>query len=41
MLDGKKKLAEALALYEKAAECVALDAKERLEIEAAIDELKD
>ena len=40
MLDGKKKLAEALALYEKAAECVALDAKERLEVEAAIDELK-
>ena len=40
MLDGKKKLAEALALYEKAAQCVALDAKERLEVEAAIDELK-
>ena len=41
MLDGKKKLAEALALYELAAECVALDAKERLEVEAAIDELKE
>ena len=41
MHDGKKKLAEALALYELAAECVALDAKERLEVEAAIDELKE
>jgi len=41
MLDGNKKLAEVLALYGKAADCVALDAKERLEVEAAIDELKE
>lgn len=41
MLDGKKKLAEAIALYEQAADCVAADAKERLEVEAAIDELKE
>lgn len=40
MLDGKKKLAEVMNLYAQAAECVALDAKERLEVEAAIDELK-
>lgn len=40
MLDGKKKLAEVMSLYAQAAECVALDAKERLEVEAAIDELK-
>lgn len=40
MLEGNKKLAEVMGLYEQAAECVAVDAKERLEVEAAIDELK-
>ncbi|CDG82032.1 hypothetical protein [Janthinobacterium agaricidamnosum] len=41
MLDGKKKMAEALALYQEAAACVAVDAMERLDVEAAIEELKE
>lgn len=40
MLDGDRKLAEVLALYEQAAGLQAQDAKERLEVEDANDELK-
>ena len=41
MLDGKKKMAEAIALYEAAAGCDARDAMERLDVEAAKAELED
>ena len=41
MLDGKKKMAEAVALYEQAAACDARDAMERLDVEAAKEELED
>lgn len=41
LLEGKKKMAEALTLYQQAAACAALDAMERLHVEAALDELKD
>jgi tetratricopeptide (TPR) repeat protein len=41
MLDGKKKMAEAIGLYEEAAGCDARDAMERLDVEAAKEELKD
>lgn len=40
MLDGKKKLAQALQLYREAAGCTACDATERLYVEAALLELK-
>jgi tetratricopeptide (TPR) repeat protein len=40
MLDGKKKLAEAIALCEAAVNCVPRDAMERLDVEAARIELK-
>lgn len=40
-LDGKKKMDEAVALYEEAAACEAADAMERLDIEMAKDELPD
>ncbi|WP_317205525.1 hypothetical protein [Janthinobacterium sp.] len=41
LLDGKKKMAEAIGLYEEAAVCEALDAMERLDVEAAKEELQD
>ncbi|PHV05074.1 hypothetical protein CSQ96_23050 [Janthinobacterium sp. BJB412] len=41
MLDGKKKMAEAVALYEQAAACEPRDAMERLDVEAAKEELED
>ncbi|MFA9215867.1 MAG: hypothetical protein ACEQSK_02070 [Sphingomonadaceae bacterium] len=41
MLDGKKKMAEAVALYEAAAQCEPRDAMERLDVEAAKAELED
>jgi len=41
MLDGKKKMEEAVALYEAAAHCEARDAMERLDVEAAKEELED
>ncbi|NRR28672.1 hypothetical protein HSX11_00430 [Oxalobacteraceae bacterium] len=41
MLDGKKKMDEAVALYEVAAGCEAHDAMERLDVEAAKEELED
>ncbi|MBJ7313170.1 hypothetical protein ACFOLJ_30570 [Rugamonas sp. CCM 8940] len=41
MLDGKKKMAEALALYQQAAACDARDAMERLDVEAAKEKLED
>ena len=41
MLDGKKKMDEAVALYEAAAACDAKDAMERLDIEMAKEELTD
>jgi tetratricopeptide (TPR) repeat protein len=41
MLDGKKKMAEAIGLYEEAASCEPLDAMERLDVEAAKEELQD
>lgn len=40
-LDGKKKMDDAVALYEEAAGCTAKDAMERLDIEAAKAELPD
>ena len=39
MLDGKKRMDEAIALYQAAAACVAQDAMERLDVEAAKEEL--
>lgn len=41
MLDGKKKMAEALSLYERAAACVPRDATERIDVEMAKEELED
>ncbi|MGB7480141.1 MAG: hypothetical protein WA924_07440 [Burkholderiaceae bacterium] len=41
MLDGKKKLQEATALYEQAAESEPMDAMERLDVELAKEELED
>lgn len=41
MLDGKKKMDEAVALYEAAANCEARDAMERLDVEAAKEELEE
>lgn len=41
MLEGKKKMDEAIALYEEAAACEPLDAMERLDVEMAKEELKD
>lgn len=41
LLEGRKKMAQALALYEEAGACDAMDASERLHVEAALDELKD
>lgn len=41
MLDGKKKMDEAVALYEQAAACEARDAMERLDVELAKEELED
>ncbi len=41
MLDGKKKMDEAVALYEAAAACEPHDAMERLDVEAAKEELED
>ncbi len=41
MLDGKKKLQEAVALYEEAAACEPLDAMERLDVQLAQDELEE
>lgn len=41
MLDGKKKMDEAVALYEKAAAHEAADANERLDVELAKSELED
>lgn len=41
MLDGQKKMKEAVALYEEAAGAEAADAMERLDIEAAKEELED
>jgi tetratricopeptide (TPR) repeat protein len=41
MLDGKKKMQEALALYEEATACEPVDAMERLDVEMAKDELED
>ncbi len=41
MLDGKKKMDDAVALYEAAAACKPMDAMERLDVEAAKEELED
>lgn len=41
MLEGKKKMNEAVALYEEAAAQQALDAMERLDVELAKEELED
>jgi hypothetical protein len=41
MLDGKKKMAEAMALYEQAACCAVRDATERLDQAAARKELPE
>jgi tetratricopeptide (TPR) repeat protein len=41
MLEGKKKMDDAVALYQEAAECEAMDAMERLDVQLAIDELED
>lgn len=41
MLEGKKKMGEAVKLYEEAAACEPLDAMERLDIELAKAELED
>jgi tetratricopeptide (TPR) repeat protein len=41
MLEGDKKMAESLGLFEEAAECRALDARERLDVEAAKEELSE
>jgi len=41
MLEGKKKMDEAVALYQEAAEFEAKDAMERLDVQSAIDELED
>jgi tetratricopeptide (TPR) repeat protein len=41
MLEGKKKMDDAVALYEEAAACEPLDAMERLDVEMAKEELED
>lgn len=41
MLEGDKKMKEATRLYEQAADCKALDATERLDVEMAKAELED
>lgn len=41
MLEGKKKMDDAVALYEEAAACDAVDAMERLDVELAKEELED
>lgn len=41
MLEGKKKMDEAVKLYEEAAACEAMDAMERLDVELAKEELED
>ena len=41
MLEGDKKMKEATKLYEQAADCKAMDATERLDVEMAKAELKD
>lgn len=41
MLEGKKKMNEAIKLYEEAAACDPMDAMERLDVELAKDELVD
>jgi tetratricopeptide (TPR) repeat protein len=41
MLEGKKKMDDAVALYEEAAACEAKDAMERLDVEMAKEELED
>jgi len=41
MLEGDKKMKEATRLYEQAADCTALDATERLDVEMAKAELED
>lgn len=41
MLDGKKKMEEAVGLYEAAAGCEPRDAMERLDVELAKEELED
>lgn len=41
MLEGKKKMEEALRLYAQAAALIPQDAKERLEVEAAKEQLED
>jgi tetratricopeptide (TPR) repeat protein len=41
MLEGKKKMDDAIALYQEAAACEAVDAMERLDVELAKEELED
>ncbi|MES2263288.1 MAG: hypothetical protein V4724_32605 [Pseudomonadota bacterium] len=41
MLDGKKKMSDAIGLYEEAAACEPRDAMERLDVELAKEELED
>jgi tetratricopeptide (TPR) repeat protein len=41
MLEGKKKMDEAIKLYEEAAACEPVDAMERLDVEMAKEELED
>jgi tetratricopeptide (TPR) repeat protein len=41
MLEGKKKMDEAIKLYEEAAACEPMDAMERLDVEMAKEELED
>ncbi len=41
MLEGKKKMDDAVKLYEEAAACESMDAMERLDIELAKEELED
>ena len=41
MLDGKKKMDEAVALYEEAAAFEARETMERLDVQLAIEELED
>jgi hypothetical protein len=41
MLEGKKKMDEAVKLYHEAAACEPMDAMERLDVELAKEELED
>ncbi|HXA46117.1 MAG TPA: hypothetical protein VNW52_00700 [Burkholderiaceae bacterium] len=41
MLEGKKKMDDAVALYTEASEFEAMDAMERLDVQMALDELED